>query len=56
MLEDVWITLYGRDGSRNDNIHTHECSYEGTRDVRCEGEVEIDMANANPRPERRPGN
>ena len=25
LLEDVWITVYGRDGSRNDNIHTHEC-------------------------------
>ena len=40
LLEDVWITLYGRDGSRNDNIHTGECSYEPARgDVRCEGEV-----------------
>lgn len=48
VLEDVWITLYGRDGSRNDNIHTHECSYEGSQDVRCEGDVEIDLANANP--------
>jgi lipopolysaccharide export system protein LptA len=48
VLEDVWITLYGRDGSRNDNIHTRECSYEGTGDVRCEGEVELDLANANP--------
>ncbi len=47
VLEDVWITLYGRDGSRNDNIHTHECTYEGTQDVRCEGEVKIDLANAN---------
>ncbi len=48
VLEDVWITLYGRDGSRNDNIHTRECSYEGSQDVRCEGDVEIDLANANP--------
>ena len=48
VLEDVWITLYGRDGSRNDNIHTRECSYDGSGDVRCEGEVTIDMANANP--------
>ena len=50
LLEDVWITLYGRDGSRNDNIHTRECSYEGSGDVRCEGEVTIDMANAHPAP------
>jgi LPS export ABC transporter protein LptC len=48
VLEDVWITLYGRDGSRNDNIHTRECSYEGSQDVRCEGDVEIDLANAHP--------
>ena len=49
LLEDVWITVYGRDGSRNDNIHTHECSYEPeTGDVRCEGEARIDIQNANP--------
>ncbi|MGA8766506.1 MAG: LPS export ABC transporter periplasmic protein LptC, partial [Candidatus Acidiferrales bacterium] len=48
VLEDVWITLYGRDGSRNDNIHTRECSYEGTGDIRCEGDVELDLASANP--------
>jgi len=48
VLEDVWITVYGRDGSRNDNIHTRECSYEGTGDVRCEGDVELDLASANP--------
>jgi len=47
MLEDVWITIYGRDGSRNDNIHTHECSYElDTGLVHCEGEVQIDMQSA----------
>lgn len=47
LLEDVWITIYGRTGNRNDNIHTHECSYEpalGT--VRCEGEVLIDVQRA----------
>jgi lipopolysaccharide export system protein LptA len=48
VLEDVWITIYGRDGSRNDNIHTHECSYApGTGDVRCEGDVQIAIQNAN---------
>jgi lipopolysaccharide export system protein LptA len=50
VLEDVWITLYGRDGSRNDNIHTHECSYDGSGAVHCQGEVEIDMASAHPAP------
>lgn len=51
LLEDVWITIYGRDGSRNDNIHTRECSYEPESGaVRCEGEVRIDIQNANPAP------
>lgn len=47
VLEDVSITIYGRDGSRNDSIHTHECSYE-TRagSVRCEGEAQIVLQNA----------
>lgn len=49
LLEDVWITIYGRDGSRNDNIHTHECSYEpDSGAVRCEGEVDISIQNAEP--------
>jgi len=47
LLEDVWITIYGRDGSRNDNIHTRECSYEPeTGAVRCEGEVQINVESA----------
>lgn len=47
VLEDVWITIYGRDGSRNDNIHTRECSYEPlSGDVRCQGEVQIDLQSA----------
>ena len=49
LLEDVWITIYGRDGSRNDNIHTHECSYEPeTGAVECAGEVQIDLQSASP--------
>jgi lipopolysaccharide export system protein LptA len=47
VLEDVWITIYGRDGSRNDNIHTRECSYQPiSGDVRCEGDVTIDLQSA----------
>ena len=47
VLEDVWITIYGRDGSRNDEIHTHECSYQpDSGSVRCEGEVQIDIQKA----------
>jgi lipopolysaccharide export system protein LptA len=47
VLEDVWITIYGRQGTANDNIHTEQCSYEpDTGAVRCEGKVEIDIQNA----------
>jgi len=47
LLEDVWITIYGKNGQRDDNIHTRECSYEPeTGDVRCEGDVQIDMGSA----------
>ena len=49
LLEDVWITIYGRAGDRNDNIHTRECSYEPkSGEVHCAGNVEIDIQGANP--------
>src|ERR1700723_967352 len=49
LLQDVWITIYGHDGSRNDNIHTRECNYEpSSGNVVCEGEVQIDLASATP--------
>ncbi len=49
LLQDVWITLYGHDGSRNDNIHTRECNYEpATGNVVCEGDVKIDLASSTP--------
>ncbi len=49
VLKDVWITIYGRAGDRNDNIHTRECSYEPkSGDVHCAGNVEIDIQGANP--------
>jgi lipopolysaccharide export system protein LptA len=47
LLEDVWITIYGKEGQRSDNIHTRECSYEPeTGYVRCEGQVQIDIGSA----------
>ena len=49
LLEDVWMTIYGREGKRNDNIHTRQCSYQPkTGAIRCEGDVQIDLAGANP--------
>jgi lipopolysaccharide export system protein LptA len=49
LLQDVFITIYGREGNRNDSIHTRECSYEPkTGAVRCEGEVKIDIQGTDP--------
>ena len=48
MLENVWITIYGRDGQPNDNIHTRECSFDPqSGGARCEGAVQIDIGEAN---------
>ena len=44
-LKDVWITIFGRAGDRNDDIHTSSCSYEpklGT--INCRGSVQINLA------------
>ena len=49
LLEDVWITIYGREGNRNDNIHTRECNYEPkSGNVICQGDVTIDLSSATP--------
>jgi lipopolysaccharide export system protein LptA len=49
LLQDVWITIYGREGNRNDNIHTSECSYEPkSGNVVCQGAVQIDLASTDP--------
>jgi lipopolysaccharide export system protein LptA len=49
ILQDVWITIYGREGNRDDNIHTRECSYEPISGaIRCEGDVQLDLQGANP--------
>ncbi len=51
LLEDVWITIYGRAGDRTDNIHTRECSYEPkTGAVRCAGDVQIDICGTSQAP------
>ena len=49
LLEDVWISIYGSKGERNDSIHTRECSYEQkTGGVQCAGVVSIDIRPAKP--------
>jgi LPS export ABC transporter protein LptC len=58
VLQDVVVTMFGKDGTRNDTIHTRECSYEmKSGKILCEGAVQIDVrsavtgqpANASPR-------
>ncbi len=51
LLQDVWVTIYGKKGDRNDNIHTRQCSYQPSAgSVQCTGEVEIDMQGASAAP------
>ncbi|MFZ0820357.1 MAG: LptA/OstA family protein [Candidatus Acidiferrales bacterium] len=47
LATDVSITVYGKKGDRNDNIHTHSCDFltaSGT--VVCAGEVIMDLESA----------
>jgi len=47
VLQDVVVTMYGQDGSRDDTIHTRECRYEpGSGKIRCEGAVQIEIRSA----------
>ncbi|MGH9773722.1 MAG: LPS export ABC transporter periplasmic protein LptC [Candidatus Acidiferrales bacterium] len=47
LLDDVWITVYGRDGARHDDIHTRECDYDsGAGRIVCQGDVQIDLESA----------
>ncbi len=46
-LDDVWITMYGPNGTRSDNMHTQACDYtEATQTIVCAGAVKIDLASA----------
>jgi len=47
LLSDVWITIYGKKGDRNDNILTHSCDYlSASGTVSCGGEVKMDLESA----------
>lgn len=47
LLEDVWITIYGPKGLRNDNLHTHACEYiPSTGRITCAGDVQMDLQSA----------
>ncbi len=47
LLEDVWITIYGRSGKRFDNIHASQCDYlPADGRITCAGDVQIDLESA----------
>ena len=47
LLEDVWVTIYGQKGLRNDNLHTHACEYiPSTGRITCAGNVQMDLQSA----------
>lgn len=47
VLQDVWITIYGRKGDRNDTMHTQQCEYENdSGKVVCAGDVQLDLESA----------
>ncbi len=44
LLEDVKITIFGKEGERHDTIHTQSCQYERTGgNIICSGEVQFDL-------------
>ncbi len=47
LLEDVQITIFGRNGQRHDTIHTRSCQYtkDGGR-IACAGEVQMELQSA----------
>lgn len=47
LLQDVWITIYGRSGQRSDNIHASQCDYlPADGRITCAGDVQIDLESA----------
>ena len=47
LLEDVWITTYGRNGNRADELRTASCDYfDESGGVTCPNEVMIDLQGA----------
>lgn len=53
VLQDVWITIYGKSGRRFDNIHTRACDYQpATGRIVCGGDVQIDLESAEEASER----
>src|SRR6516165_11011962 len=47
LLEDVKITVFGKNGDRNDVIHTQSCQYaKADGGVQCNGDVQMELQSA----------
>src|SRR5215472_14439591 len=47
LLEDVKITVFGKDGERHDTIHTQSCNYaKADGGIQCSGNVWMDLESA----------
>src|SRR5260370_20548820 len=47
LLEDVRIKVFGKNGDRNDVIHTQSCRYAKTDgSIQCDGKVQFDLQSA----------
>jgi lipopolysaccharide export system protein LptA len=47
LLESVHITIFGKDGDRNDVINTQSCQYSKTSGaIECSGDVKMDLQSA----------
>src|ERR1700686_753673 len=47
LLEDVKIKVYGKNGDRNDVIHTQSCRYAKTDgSIQCDGKVQFELQSA----------
>jgi len=47
LLEDVKIRVFGKNGDRNDVIHTQSCRYAKTDgSIQCDGQVQFDLESA----------
>jgi lipopolysaccharide export system protein LptA len=47
LLEDVKILVFGKNGDRNDVIHTQSCRYAKTDgSIQCDGQVQFDLESA----------
>jgi len=47
LLEDVQITIFGRDGNRHDSLLTRSCEYQkDSGNIRCGGKVKMELESA----------